>query len=180
MSADGVIGRDGSLPWHLPEDLKRFKALTSGEVVVMGRRTFESIGRLLPDRLNVVMTRDHAASVRKSADNAANLITMNCSVADALDTLTTQIHRRGLDFEDSNGDLRIPRNIWIIGGSSLYRQAMPRVTELHVTLVRGEYDGDTHFDLGWLEPFGVTDRVAGDGCDYLMLHRSAAVWGERS
>jgi dihydrofolate reductase len=114
---NGVIGKDGGLPWHLPGDLKRFKALTMGTSMVMGRRTFDSLGRLLPGRQHIVLTRDPAwaaegADVARGADEAVSLA-------------------------------REPR-ISVIGGAEIVRLFLPIADRVELTEVHAEVAGDTH------------------------------------
>lgn len=122
-SLDNYIGRDGIIPWHLPEDLKRFKEYTKGHIVVMGRKTWDSLPdafRPLPDRLNVVLTNhpeDLADAVRVGA---AQVIT---SIADFV----------------AEAKERFPeKDIWIIGGASVYEAALPLVEEIYETFVAVE------------------------------------------
>ncbi len=116
---DGVIGRDGGMPWHLPADLAHFKRVTMGHPIVMGRRTYESIGRALPGRLNVVVTRDRSFAAAGVA------------IAHSLD-----------DALAACGD--VPE-VMVIGGGALYREAMPRATRIHLTQIHAAIAGDTHF-----------------------------------
>lgn len=123
VAENDVIGRRNELPWRLPGDLRRFKALTLGKPVLMGRRTYESIGRALPGRLNLVLSR--------SADFSAGDCTV---VAD-------------LDQAREAGGAR--SEIMVIGGAQIYRQCLPLTTRIHLTLVHTRVeDGDTFFD-GW-------------------------------
>ncbi len=127
MSENRVIGRRGRLPWHLPEDLKRFKRLTTGHHVIMGRRTFESIGRPLPDRTTVVISRRR--------DDRPKGVTVACSLEEA-------IERCGADPE-----------IFVIGGAEIYRLAWSVADRIYLTLVRAHVEGDVlveEIDLtGW-------------------------------
>lgn len=116
----GVIGRGGGLPWHLPEDLKHFKRVTVGHAIVMGRRTWESIGRALPDRRSLVVTRQ-AGYVAEGAEVCASL-------EEAL--------RRARQTDPE------PR---VIGGAGLYRAALPLATRLLLTEVDRPVEGDTFF-----------------------------------
>ncbi|PYE90117.1 dihydrofolate reductase [Phyllobacterium leguminum] len=125
VAQNGVIGRDNGLPWRLSTDMKRFKAITMGKPVIMGRKTWESIGKPLPGRANIVVTRD--------ADFAVDGIDVACSVEDAL-----VIARRRADEAGAN-------EICVIGGGEIYRQTLPLADRLHVTEVKGEVEGDTHF-----------------------------------
>ncbi|MEM0900019.1 MAG: dihydrofolate reductase [Pseudomonadota bacterium] len=124
VSENGIIGRDGDMPWKLSSDLKRFKALTSGHPVVMGRKTFESIGRPLPNRTNIVVTRSKAWSAE------------NVTIAPTLDNA----------IEQARESLSKPNyEIFIIGGGQIYAQAMPLADKLYITEVLAEIDGDTSF-----------------------------------
>ncbi|MEX3010038.1 dihydrofolate reductase [Hoeflea sp. TYP-13] len=125
MARNGIIGRDGDMPWHLSTDLKRFKAITLGKPVVMGRKTFQSIGRPLPGRKNIVVTRDAAFS--------ANGIETFATLDDAVTFARTCAIADGL------------REICILGGGEIYRQMLPLADCLHVTHVDCEPDGDTVF-----------------------------------
>ena len=118
-SRNNVIGSEGGLPWHLPDDLGHFKRLTTGKPVIMGRRTFESIGRPLPDRRNIVMTRQ--------ADYAAK----GCEVVSSVDEALSLVH--GTD------------EAMIIGGGQVYRDFLPHADRIYLTRVQAEVDGDTHF-----------------------------------
>ena len=119
MAENGVIGRDMDLPWHISADLKRFKAATMGHHIVMGRKTFESIGRLLPGRTTVIVTRQPDYQV----DGAVIVNSLGAAQAAATD--------------DSE--------LFIIGGGQIYEIALPLADRLHVTRVHTEVDGDTSF-----------------------------------
>ncbi|ADN77565.1 dihydrofolate reductase [Ferrimonas balearica DSM 9799] len=129
MARNRVIGKDNQMPWHLPADLKHFKAVTLGKPVVMGRRTFESIGRPLPGRHNIVITRQ--------ADYAREGVTVVASIEAA-------IAAAGAVEE-----------LMIIGGGELYAAMLPRADRLYITDVDLDVEGDTHFPdyqaLGWDE-----------------------------
>jgi dihydrofolate reductase len=115
----GAIGRDGGLPWRLPDDLKRFKALTLGKPVVMGRKTWDSIGKPLPGRHNIVVTRQQ------------ELALPGATVADSLEAALA-----------AAGD--VPEAC-IIGGAEIYRLALPRTDVIHLTRVHARVDADTFF-----------------------------------
>lgn len=131
---NGTIGRDNELPWHLPDDLRRFKALTMGSPLVMGRRTFESIGRPLPGRRNLVLSRGAGYSppgveVYGSLDAALS--------AAAAPTATEPV-------DDDPADT-MPAEIFIIGGADVFAEALPRADRVYLTLVHTELDGDVFF-----------------------------------
>lgn len=150
MDEGRVIGCDGALPWHLPEDLRRFARLTKGGTVVMGRRTFGSLpdhARPLKDRENIVVTRSSQAvlpsSVRVCTD-LGNLIEEMRSTPEQI--------------------------FWIIGGEALYRQTLPFWDEAYVTLVHGHHRGDC-----WMPPFeadlSLVESEVGEKCDFLRYLR---------
>jgi dihydrofolate reductase len=119
MTEERVIGRDGTLPWHLPEDLAFFKKTTSGHPIVMGRKTYESIGRPLPKRRNIVLTRDQGWS------------------APGVEV----IH----GVEDLENLPELDGRVFIIGGAEIYAVFMGRLDDLLVSHVSGDYPGDTWF-----------------------------------
>lgn len=119
-SRNGIIGKDGKLPWHLPEDLKFFKQTTMGCPVIMGRRTWESIGRPLPGRRNIVLTRDSSYQ----AEGA----TLVSSLEEAL---------KQFGPEDT---------VFIIGGADLYRHSLHLVDTAWVTEIQADIEGDATFD----------------------------------
>ena len=126
VAENGVIGRDNGLPWRLSSDLKRFKAGTMGKPIVMGRKTFESIGKALPGRLNIVVTRDRAFRA-EGVETAGSL-------ADAL----TLARVRGRCMAGAD-------EICVVGGGEIYRQALPLADRLYVTHVLADVDGDARF-----------------------------------
>ncbi len=122
VSSNGVIGRNGELPWHFPEDLKRFKQLTLGRPVIMGRKTFESIGKPLPNRLNIVVSR------RASYDSSNIGVLVAASVEEAV-----------ARAESAGGE------IFCIGGSEIYRQMMSIADKIYLTRIEKYFDGDAFF-----------------------------------
>lgn len=119
IANDGVIGAGNDLIWHIPEDLKRFKAITSGHPVIMGRKTFESLGRPLPNRTNVVITRNR--------DYCPEGVVMAGSLEEALALFPAE------------------EEVFIIGGGEIYRQSMPLADKFYITEVHADYEGDTYF-----------------------------------
>lgn len=119
MAENRVIGRDNGLPWHLPADLQRFKALTMGHAVIIGRKTFEAIGKVLPGRRWVVLTRD-AAWHRSGVETAPGLDR-------ALATLAGEAE------------------VFVAGGGEVYALALPRAERLYVTLIHADVEGDARF-----------------------------------
>jgi dihydrofolate reductase len=119
VSENGVIGVDNKLPWYIPDDLKRFKKLTSGNVVIMGRKTYDSIGKPLPNRMNIVISRNK------------DLVIPGCLV---VDSMVKAIRKAGT--ED---------NIFIIGGGEIYNQGMVFAERIYLTKIHQEVEGDTTF-----------------------------------
>lgn len=119
MDQQGVIGRDGGLPWHLPEDLKRFRAITMGSPIIMGRRTWESIGRPLPGRRNIVVT------------TTAGYEAPGCEIAGSLEAALALAAEAATAF--------------VIGGVALYRAALPHTRRIYLTEVHAKVVGDTVF-----------------------------------
>lgn len=119
MARNGVIGRDNAMPWHLPADLKRFKTLTLGKPILMGRRTYDSIGRPLPGRDNLVLTR--------ARDWRAEGVTVVHSVDEALQRAASSAE------------------LVVIGGAQVYQLALPLARRIYLTHVLADVDGDTFF-----------------------------------
>ena len=119
MDDNRLIGKDNGLPWHLPADLAYFKKITTGNSILMGRKTYESIGRALPNRRNIVITRNSEA------------LFSGCEVVDSIDAA-----------------LSITKNeneVMVIGGASLCEQLLPVVTRLYITQIEGKFKGDIFF-----------------------------------
>ena len=116
-----VVGRGGELPWRLPADLRHFKAVTMGHPIIMGRLTYESIGKPLPGRLNIVLSRQPAYEAP------------GCVVAASLEQAFDEAGRHGAEWA------------MVIGGHSLFREALPLADALFLTVVHGQYEGDTYF-----------------------------------
>ena len=119
-SENDVIGKDNDLPWKLPQDLMRFKRLTSGHIIVMGRKCYESIGRLLPKRTNVILTRQEDYKVEGA----------------------TVCH----DIESALAIQEEGKEIFIIGGSDIYRDTMHLADRMYLTRVHAEIEGDVHLE----------------------------------
>lgn len=127
MSKNRVIGNNNSLIWSLPNDLKRFRKLTTGNTVVMGRKTYESIGKTLPNRRNIIITRNENLSIDD-----------DCEIVNSLEEAL----------------LLCNNNCFIIGGGEIYKQSMSLADKLYITYVDGDLEGDTKFpELGsnWVE-----------------------------
>ena len=119
IASNNTIGSANSMPWHLPEDFRHFKQVTMGKAVIMGRKTYESIGRPLPGRRNIVITRNTTLRIE------------GCEMASSLDEAIALCNPAEENF--------------IIGGGEIYRQAMPLADKLYITHIAAEFEGDTRF-----------------------------------
>lgn len=127
---NGCIGNNGELPWHLPADLKRFKELTSGGVVVMGRKTFESLNcKPLPNRANIVITKDPDFPIKHKGKG----VIFYDEVSFAIQKAKYEAILLGL------------KEVWIIGGQSIYEQTMPYVDRIERTSISHKFNGDTYY-----------------------------------
>jgi len=143
MAENRVIGRGNMLPWHLPNDLKYFKRLTTGKPVIMGRKTYESIGRPLPNRVNIVVTRDKSftaegVKVVHTIDEAIELANAECIISGAEEVI-------------------------VMGGAEIYKQSLPRADRLYITFVHAVIEGDAYFpefDLNAYKEIGREDFYA--------------------
>lgn len=121
IAEDNAIGKDNQLLWHLPADLKHFKDITSGHTIIMGRKTYDSIGRPLPNRRNIVITRSQ------------DLIIPGIEVTNSLD--------QALSLCDAEEE----EEVFIIGGAELYKHALEATNRIYLTRVHHTYDADTFF-----------------------------------
>lgn len=127
-SKNRVIGNNNSLIWKLPADLKRFKQITTGNTVVMGRKTYESIGKPLPNRRNIIITRD------------TNYLVDNCEIVNSLEEALMLCNN----------------DCFIIGGGEIYKQSIDIADKIYLTLVQEDFEGDTYFpeiDKEWTKVF---------------------------
>jgi dihydrofolate reductase len=143
VASNGVIGREGRMPWHLPADLKHFKALTMGHAIVMGRKTFDSIGRLLPGRRTIIVTHQRGFHFEGA----------------------TVVHSLEQAIEQARGD----DEVFVIGGGEIYAMALPMADRLHMTELALTPQGDARFPAfdrsAWRETSRESHR-AEDGMSY--------------
>jgi dihydrofolate reductase len=146
MSLNRVIGAGNKIPWHLPEDFKWFKKMTTGQVIVMGRKTYESIGRPLPNRTTIVLTRSplNIPGVRLAGD---------------------------LKQLDSLRDELVGREIFVCGGAQIYEQALPLCSDLYLTLVKRNVEGDAFFPT-FEDKFVLKEEIL-DQHEFKILHYRA-------
>ncbi len=148
MSRNRVIGADGSMPWQLPEDLRRFKRITMGQTLLMGRKTYQSIGHPLPGRQTIILSRDPAYQVAGSR-------------------VVSDLHS-GIALADGN-------ELFICGGEDIYRQALPLAEKIYLTELLREVAGDTYFpelppgEFQVIHSEGLKD--AGEPCRFSILQR---------
>ena len=144
MTKNRVIGRDGVIPWSIPEDLRRFKELTMGHPIIMGRKTYEKIGHPLPGRVNIILTRQR------------NYRVPGCKV---FHSLADAVVACGEDEE-----------VFICGGGELYRHAISLAERIYLTLINIECAGDTFFPAIPAE-FEETERIEKDLCTFILYKR---------
>jgi dihydrofolate reductase len=151
---NGVIGRDGKMPWHLPDELRHFKEITMGKVLIMGRKTYESIGRPLPGRYSIVVSR--------SLEMLPRIVTPAKSLDSALS------HARDIAMKWQN-------EVCIIGGGEIYRQTTDLVDRIYLTRIQTTLEGDTFYPLEILSQFECVGRreVASS------LPYEASVWNRK-
>ncbi|MFD2688805.1 dihydrofolate reductase [Streptomyces phyllanthi] len=153
-SENDVIGREGDLPWHIPGDLRHFKRLTQGHVVVLGRLTHESIvarlGGPLPGRTSVVVSR--------STPSASSDVHWRPSVPSALSL--------AVELEESAGK----SEVFVIGGASIYTQALPTIDRIYLTRVHAHVEGDSRMPPEWLKGFALTSELDGPAGHSAFAH----------
>lgn len=135
VAQNGVIGLDNQLIWHLPNDLKQFKRLTTGHPIIMGRKTFESIGKPLPNRTSIVITR--------STDWSFDDVVVVNSVEEAIEAA------RQTGMEEA----------FVIGGAEIYRLTLPIASKIYLTEVKADFEGDAHFFIPNLEDWQEQNRI---------------------
>lgn len=154
MASNRVIGLAGRIPWHLPEDLKHFQALTRGHPIIMGRKTFESLPKPLPQRTNIVVSRRLGLVVPAGVE----------SVSDPESALA--VAQRAPGGED---------RIFVVGGAEIYRALLARTDRIELTLIERSYDGDAYFPPFESEAFRLVGERVGVGAlphRYLTYDRS--------
>ena len=154
VARNGVIGRDNGLPWHLPGDLKHFKSITMGKPIIMGRKTFESIGRPLPGRTNIVLTRDPGFS-REGVETVHDLAQAMRAAAD-------------------NAGIAEEPEAMIIGGAGICELTLADASRIYLTEIHEEVSGDTYFpeiDRGDWSEISREDvpATSGDSCNYSFV-----------
>ena len=132
---NNVIGKDNKLLWHLPKDLKRFKELTTGHTIIMGRKTFESLGRVLPNRKHIVLSNNPDFKVKDE----------NVKIVHSIDEIKTYI-----DDKEEN---------FVIGGAMIYNLLMPYVTKMYITEIDKDFEGDSVFPPVDLNKWKETNRI---------------------
>ena len=178
MSLNRVIGAGNKIPWHLPEDFKWFKQMTSGNVVIMGRKTFESLGRPLPNRINVVLSR-HPGKLQRDFPETFG----KAWVGRGKMNLPDHPHQFGLPKvgDAATVDLRIIKNFlkldpassplefYIAGGAQIYEQVLPLCSDLYLTLVKREVAGGDAFFPPFEDKFELVETMR-DELEFKILH----------
>ena len=137
VAENNVIGKDNQLIWHLPEDLKRFKQLTTGHTIIMGRKTFESIGRVLPNRKHIVLCKSNRLEIQDE----------NVQVISDIKLLDKYIQSEEENF--------------VIGGASIYKLLMPYVNKMYITKIHQNFEGDVYFPKVNEEEWRITLKEKG-------------------
>lgn len=158
VARNGVIGSGNDIPWRIREDWVRFKALTMGQVLIMGRKTYDSIGRPLPGRTTLVITRDRMWRPSTGSGNVAGGSGNMAGVA-SLDEAFARAAEVG------------PQTIFVAGGGEIYRAAWDRLTRLEITEVEIEPDGDVTFPVIDGADWAEVDRVPGAGFAFVTYRR---------
>lgn len=137
IAKNNAIGKDNKLLWHLPEDLKRFKRLTTGHNIIMGRKTFESLGRVLPNRHHIILCNDVKLNIEDE----------NVEIFDDISKLDKYINSEEENF--------------VIGGATMYKLLMPYAKKMYITEIDKDFDGDVYFPEISLNEWKVTEREEG-------------------
>jgi len=145
LTKNHVIGKGNQLPWNIPDELKHFRKTTTGSTVIMGMRTFQSIGRPLPNRQNIVLS---------TPDFAAPNITVCSSIDDALAMATS--------FE---------KPIFVIGGAYTYEQFLPLANRLFISYIKNDYQGDVFFPRFDLAEWDVVERIDYPEFEFILYER---------
>lgn len=153
MAKNRVIGKDGGMPWHLPADLKHFRKTTMGKPIIMGRKSYESLGRPLPGRINIVVSR----SYKCLPDNHPTKIFREMEPLAEAAPLTAQEEphfftdiKDAIEFAQLTAASHSMDEVFITGGGEIYKQTLPLTDRLYLTVIDREYDGDTYFpEFDW-------------------------------
>lgn len=151
MDENGLIGNDDKIPWDVPEDLALFKEITTNNIVIMGRRTFDSIGKPLPNRLNIVITKNKTHQY-----NDENVIFFDCP-------------DKALKFAKNFND----KKIFIIGGRSIYCYFLNLVNDLHISYIKGTFKGNIFFPSINLSEYSVINTVIFDKFKYIHYRKNS-------
>ena len=148
---NGVIGKGNKMPWHLPEDLQYFKRVTMGKPVIMGRKTYESIGRPLPGRLNIVITRqlDWLPADKAGKESLVVATSLESALATAKDYAVSS----GAD------------EIMVIGGAQIYAACADRVDRVYLTEIAAQIEGDAYVSLEWVQGWSELSRECFSACE---------------
>ncbi|MEN1969406.1 dihydrofolate reductase [Lentibacillus sp. N15] len=139
MDRNQIIGSNNELPWHLPNDLQFFKKLTTGNTIIMGRKTFESIGKALPNRKNYVLTRHNKDEFPEDVY--------------VLNDLETIINLNNQHPEEE---------LFVIGGGAIFEQMMKHADRMYITYIDASFKGDTHFPIFTMDEWSLTSKIKGD------------------
>lgn len=161
MTNQNIIGAKNSLPWYLPEDLKKFRKITTGHAMIMGRKTFESLPKVLPEREHYVITRN--SDYKKTNDRArqSEHVFVVSDPASAIKQIEERLKTKG----------DIPDEVFIIGGGQIFSQMMPFTSKMYITLVKQNIKGDTFFPEFNNSKWKETEREIFDEFDFLVYEK---------
>lgn len=162
MTQNHVIGKNNAMPWHLPDDLKRFKALTMGKPLIMGRKCFESLPGILPGRPHIVISRTTPENSQTQPSN--NNLHYVKSIEEGIELGKNMARESGAD------------EIFIIGGGEIYAQTMGLIDRLYLTLLHQEYEGDTFFPaFDWADWRKISEEAHKDFTFFVLARDSCAL-----
>ena len=167
MSLNRVIGAGNQIPWHLPEDFKWFKQVTMGNVIVMGRKTFESLGKPLPNRQNLILTRHPQSLIKKHPQIFGQYHEwrggqhLKRAYQFRFSKLSEKVETEMFIFKtlDKLDPKEFPTDIFICGGEQIYKQALPRCSDLYLTLVKREVEGGDAFFPPFEDKFDLVEKI---------------------
>ncbi|MDX9731184.1 MAG: dihydrofolate reductase [Bdellovibrionales bacterium] len=151
MARNRTIGRDGDLPWDLPEDMRYFRKMTSGHIMIMGRKTLESFPKLLPGRFHIIVTRQEDYSPSKAIVGDSDLFLVVTSVEEALEAASALV-----EAEPEWGE-----EVFCIGGGEIYTAMLPMTDKIYLTEIGIEAEGDAHFPRWHEDDFNEVERRTG-------------------
>lgn len=163
MASNRVIGTKNALPWYIPEDLKKFRQITTGHAIIMGRKTFESLPHVLPNRLHYVITRSENFKQTNPVAAESESVFVASTPEQALGMIRNRI--------DTVGD--VPEEVFVIGGGEIYNQTISLTDRLYITYVKRQVDGDTFFPEIDYTQWSETSHEVYEEFDFVVYNRKS-------